>query len=220
MRSPGRQRLLATLDELGLRENTIVVFSSDHGPAPVLLGAKQESKEFSENMLGYGKHQQWEGGVRAPFIIRWPGRIETGRTDTTSVFSGMDWLPTLCAIAGITELPAQLDGEDVSDIWLGSPRGRGQTLFWKTSTSGQQVSLRDGHWKFHLDPKGQRGAHLYDLARDPSESDNVAAEHPEVVKRLLAKAHAWMAELPKTYEKNENQKPKKRDRQKGARPGK
>tara|TARA_Y100001934_G_scaffold11161_1_gene14250 strand:+ start:2762 stop:5602 length:2841 start_codon:yes stop_codon:yes gene_type:complete len=216
------KRLLVTLDDLGLRENTIVVFSSDHGPAPVLLGAKQESKEFSANMLGYagefrgGKHEQYEGGVRSPFIIRWPGRINAGQVDTTSVVSGMDWLPTLCSITGITDVPAQLDGEDVSDIWLGNSRDRGKPLFWKTSNPGQSGSLRDGIWKFHLNHRGQAGAYLYNLSRDPAESKNVAANRPEVTKRLETKLRNWIAELPTSYEKSNNKakkEKKKLDRQ-------
>ena len=105
-------KVLKTLDNLGIADNTIVVFSSDHGPAPVLLGAKKESKEFSANMLGYagglrgGKHEQYEGGLRVPFIVRWPGKVQADRTDSTSVISGLDWLPTLCSIAGITDIPA------------------------------------------------------------------------------------------------------------------
>ena len=216
------KRLLATLDELGLRENTIVVFSSDHGPAPVLLGAKKESKEHSENMLGYagefrgGKHEQYEGGVRAPFIIRWPGRIQAGHTDTSSVVSGMDWMPTLCRIAGITDLPKQLDGEDISDIWRGQSRERKTPLFWKTSTPNQSASMREGKWKLHLNHRGTKGVYLHDLSRDPSESRNVADQHPDVRKRLLAKLRGWMSELPKSYEKSDNKK-KKKDRQRKAR---
>ncbi len=188
----------------------------------MLLGAKQESKEFSANMLGYagefrgGKHEQYEGGVRSPFIIRWPGRINAGQVDTTSVVSGMDWLPTLCSITGITDVPAQLDGEDVSDIWLGNSRDRGKPLFWKTSNPGQSGSLRDGIWKFHLNHRGQAGAYLYNLSRDPAESKNVAANRPEVTKRLETKLRNWIAELPTSYEKSNNKakkEKKKLDRQ-------
>ena len=220
------KRLLATLDELGLRENTIVVFSSDHGPAPVLLGAKKESKEFSHNMLGYagefrgGKHEQYEGGVRAPFVIRWPGRIKADHTDTATVFSGMDWMPTLGRIAGITDLPEQLDGEDVSDIWLGKTRERIKPIFWKTSTTGQAASMRERNWKFHLNPRGGTGTSLYDLANDPSESNNVIANHPDVLKRLRTRLRTWMAELPTSYEKNDNKKDRKNNRQRKARPKK
>jgi len=73
-------RVLDTIDELGIRDNAIVVFSSDHGPAPVVAG-KKSARTYSNNMLGYagtlhgGKHEQYEGGIRVPFIIRWPDHV-------------------------------------------------------------------------------------------------------------------------------------------------
>jgi N-acetylgalactosamine-6-sulfatase len=202
-------RVLKAIDDLGIRDNTIVVFSSDHGPAPVLLGAKKESKEFSANMLGYagefrgGKHTQYEGGTRVPFIIRWPGKVKAGRVDSTNVCSFIDWMPTLCAIAGVDALPEQLDGEDVSDIWLGADRERSKPLFWKSSAVGSTPAMRDGKWKLHL-PRKQRGeVELYDLSADPSESNNVAEQHPDVVARLARKLRTWVAELPDQYEKRD-----------------
>lgn len=199
-------RVLKALNDLGLRENTIVVFSSDHGPAPVILG-KKGAREFSNNMLGYagrfrgGKHDQYEGGTRVPFIIRWPEKVKAGRVDTTNVCSFIDWLPTLCSIAGIEELPLQLDGEDVSDIWLGADRERTKPLFWKSSATGSTPAMRVGKWKLHL-PRKQRGKpELYDLSLDPSESNNIAEAHPEVVGRLGKSLRAWVAELPENYEK-------------------
>jgi len=200
-------RVLQTLDELGLRENTIVVFSSDHGPAPVLLGAKKESKEFSANMLGYagqlrgGKHEQYEGGVRVPFIIRWPGHVEAGRVDTKSVTSGLDWLPTLCAITGIEDFPGELDGEDVSQAWFGADRIRTSPLFWRVSSPGGSPSMRLGKWKFHDGNKRGKQPQLYDLMADPSESKNVAQQHPAVVKRLKTEVDAWVSDLPTEYKK-------------------
>ena len=199
-------RVLRTLDELGLRENTIVVFSSDHGPAPVILGQKG-ARKYSDNMVGYagryrgGKHEQYEGGTRVPFIIRWPGRVPAGRVDTASVVSFIDWLPTLSAIAGVKTLPEQLDGEDISAIWFGETRARQQPLFWKTSSPGGSPAMRLGNWKLHLNVRRGEKVELYDLAVDPSESHNVAAEHPEVTQRLTKQLRAWVAELPKTYEK-------------------
>lgn len=199
-------RLLKTLDELGLRENTIVVFSSDHGPAPVVLG-KQGTSKYSNNMLGYagqfrgGKHEQYEGGTRVPFIIRWPDKVEAGRVDTQNVCSFIDWLPTLCAIAGVDELPRPIDGEDISNIWFGADRERTTPLFWKTSAPGSTPAMRDGKWKLHL-PRKQRGEpELYDLSIDPSESNNVAAQHPDVMKALSRKIKAWVATLPAEYSK-------------------
>ncbi|MEM1295665.1 MAG: sulfatase-like hydrolase/transferase, partial [Verrucomicrobiota bacterium] len=211
----------AKIDELGLRENTIVVFSSDHGPAPVLLGNKKESKEFSQNMLGYagefrgGKHNQLEGGVRVPFVIRWPGVVKAGHTDETSVISGIDWMPTLSKIAGVEGMPAQVDGEDISDIWAGTMRERTKPLFWKTSSPGSSPAMREGSWKLHLPAKRGSGIELYDLSSDPAESRNVADQHPEVVADLKAKVERWVAELPDSYDKTEGKKEQKKKMKKG-----
>ena len=199
-------RVLEVIDELGLRENTIVIFSSDHGPAPIMLASKG-ARAFSKNMLGYagefrgGKHTQYEGGTRVPFIIRWPEHVTAGRVDTENVCSFIDWLPTLCAIAGIEELPEQLDGEDISDILLGADRQRTTPLFWKTSSPGGTPAMRDGDWKLHLGRRRGEGVELYDLSVDPSESNNVAEQHPEVVARLQKKLRTWVDELPQQYEK-------------------
>lgn len=202
-------RVLKALDELGLRENTIVVFSSDHGPAPVILG-KKGARKFSNNMLGYagqfrgGKHEQYEGGTRIPFIIRWPDKVKAGRVDTTNVCSFIDWLPTLCAIACIDELPSDLDGEDITDAWLGADRQRTKPLFWKVSSTGSAPAIRDGKWKLHLNRKRDKEVELYDLSTDPGESRNVAAENPKVVTRLRKQLRAWVAELPRQYEKTKD----------------
>ena len=199
-------RVLKTLDELGLRENTIVVFSSDHGPAPVVLG-KQGTTKYSNNMLGYagefrgGKHEQYEGGTRVPFIIRWPDKVSAGRVDTQSVCSFIDWMPTLCAIAGVDELPKVIDGEDISDIWFGSDHERTKPLFWKTSAPGSTPGMREGKWKLHLTRKQRGDPELYDLSIDPSESNNVAGQNPDVVKALSRKIKAWGATLPREYSK-------------------
>jgi len=195
-------RVLKTIDELGLRENTLFVFSSDHGPAPVILG-KKGHREFSKNMLGYagafrgGKHTQLEGGTRVPFIIRWPGHVPAGRVEAESVTSFIDWMPTLAAIAGIENLPDTLDGEDISDIWFGASRERSKPLFWKTSSTGGTPTMREGDWKFHMPRRGQ--AELYNLSTDPSESANLVDKHPKVAADLRAKLEAWAAELPKDY---------------------
>ena len=201
-------RVMAVLEELGLAENTIVVFSSDHGPAPVGLASKG-IREFSKNMLGYagefrgGKHTQFEGGVRVPFIIRWPEKVKAGHVDSVNVGSFIDWLPTLCSLAGIDALPKGLDGEDISDMWLGATRKRKTPLFWKTSATGGAPSMREGQWKLHLSRKQKGGDQLYNLQSDPSESKNVIDDFPEIATRMRKDVRRWVAELPESYVKKE-----------------
>jgi arylsulfatase A-like enzyme len=212
----GIGRLLKALDELGLRDSTIVVFSSDQGPAPVAipnkaakLPAAEKARRIEQqgDMLGYagelrgGKHGMYEGGVRVPFLIRWPGHVPAGRVDAKSVLGGIDWLPTLCSLTGIEIDAGDFDGEDVSEVWLGRERARTRPLFWKTNTVRSDVAIRDGNWKLFV-PTGNRGEiELYDLSVDRGESRNVAATYPSVVQELAAKVAAWKRTLPKDYVK-------------------
>lgn len=215
-------RVLKAIDELGIRNNTIVVFSSDHGPAPVLVGREKMGRKYSCNMLGYagefrgGKHTQFEGGIRVPFIIRWPGHVKAGRVDSESVTSFIDWMPTLSAIAGVEALPEKLDGEDISGIWLGKRRKRAKPLFWRVSAPKASPAIREGKWKLHLNTRRGQAVALYDLSADPSESRNVADRHPSVAAGLKAKLEAWTAGLPASYEKLGTGKEKKKDRKKAA----
>lgn len=198
-------RLLKRLDELGLRENTLVVFNSDQGCEMT----KCDEGGLCCNLMGCngpvrgGKHTNWEGGVRVPWIVRWPGHVPAGRTDEQSVISGADWLPTLCAITGVKINAADFDGEDASAAWLGlGPHVRTRPLFWKTSAPGSEAYIREGPWKLrHPTRKHGGDLELYDIDADPAETKNVAAQHSAIVKKLSAKLKAWVATLPKDYVK-------------------
>jgi N-acetylgalactosamine-6-sulfatase len=212
-------RLLAKLDELGLREKTIVVFSSDQGPAaPRDAGemppkkrrngnpADPEKESLRMNLVGYagefrgGKHRDYEGGVRVPFIVRWPGHVPAGRVDKDSVISGADWLPTLCSLTGTAGVPADLDGEDASKAWLGGTHVRSKPLFWKTNTANSDPAIRWQNWKFHGSNRKNGEVELYDLATDPGERKNLVGERPDVVSQLSAKLSDWTKSLPTTYD--------------------
>lgn len=214
-------RLLAKLDELGLRENTIVVFSSDQGPAPLdpdfkakknrtAQAAETDINDIRLNSMGDpgpfrgGKHQQYEGGVRIPFIVCWPGHAPAGRVDEQSVISGIDWLPTLCAITGTKIDLADFEGEDASRAWLGSTHVRTKPLLWKTSAPASNPAIRVGNWKLHGSNRPKGEVELYDLAADPGETNNLAAKEPKVVADLQARLAKWTATLPKEYEKGED----------------
>ncbi|MEI8290477.1 MAG: sulfatase-like hydrolase/transferase [Verrucomicrobiota bacterium] len=196
-------RLLKRIDELGLRENTIVVFNSDQGADMTKAGFGG----LHFNQMGYngpqrgGKHTNWEGGLDVPWIVRWPRHVPAGRVDQQSVISGADWLPTLCALTGIKINLNEFDGEDASAAWLGKgPHLRTKPLFWKTSAPGSDSFIREGQWKLrHPTRRNDGELELYDLADDPGESKNVAKQHPDIVQKLSSKVEEWVATLPKKY---------------------
>ena len=150
-----------------------------------------------------GKHGMYEGGVRVPWIVRWPARVPASRVDDKSVLSGVDWLPTLCAITGIAPQNTELDGEDTSAAWFGGSHVRTKPLFWKTSAPGSSAGIREGNWKL-IYPTRKNGGdlELYDIVADPAEANNLATQHPDIVQTLSAKAAAWVATLPKEYIKS------------------
>ena len=201
-------RILKRLDQLGLRENTIVVFSSDQGADMTKAGGGglRFNQMGSNGPQRGGKHTNWEGGLVVPWIVSWPGHVPADRIDTTSVISGADWLPTLCSITGIKISAADFDGEDVSSAWLGKgPQVRTKPLFWKTSATGSDSYIRDGQWKLARPTRKNGGElELFDLTTDPTETKNLVAQYPEVVKRLSAKLEAWVGTLPKEYAKTDD----------------
>jgi arylsulfatase A-like enzyme len=201
-------RILKSLDELGLRENTLVVFTSDNGPANCSNADddyKAKKERLHENMLGSAgqlrerKHSLHDGGIKVPFMIRWPGQVPVGKLNETSVIAGVDWLPTIAFLCGIKTDGNLLDGENVAAIWLGKQGDRKKDLFWKASRPQSPVAMRRDGWKLYLPYRGV--AELYDLRSDPSERKNVAAQNPQVWRLLTSFAEQWNSKLPKSYVK-------------------
>jgi arylsulfatase A-like enzyme len=185
--------VLALLDELGLAENTLVVFTSDNGAT--LLTEEVDVKFFnSVGELRGLKGSLYEGGIRVPCLVRWPGKTPAGTvTDFVSGFE--DWLPTLLAAAGAAELvPGDVDGISLLPTLLGQKQPERPFLYREFAGYGGQQSVRVGRWKAirqNLN-RGQRPrvvTELYDLQTDPGEEHNVAAEQPEVLARLEAILH-------------------------------
>jgi len=196
-------RLLEELERLGLADDTVVVFSADNGPEDYRIGNAANAGVGSTGPLRARKRSLYEGGVRTPLLVRWPGRVQAGRVDAESVLASADFLPTVCALAGVA-VPADLrpDGEDVGDILLGRPRPRRTALFWEwlfricgDEYVSPPLAVRDGRWKLLLTPDRRR-VELYDVPADPEEDSNVAAQHPDVVDRLAEAAVAWQRSLP------------------------
>jgi arylsulfatase A-like enzyme/lysophospholipase L1-like esterase len=192
-------RLLKKLDQLGLSKNTIVVFTSDQGPARNTLNklkANQVGDTTRANMMGWakglrgGKHEMYEGGVRIPFIVRWPGKVPVDAVNETSILSGLDFLPTLCHLTGTTYDKKEFEGLNVADVWLGKKRNPERFLYWKKQFP---VGLSK-NWKYHVNK--QTGDELYDLKSDPNETTNVIAKNPEKAASMLKSITAWDQSLP------------------------
>jgi arylsulfatase A-like enzyme len=206
----GIGRVLAALKDLKLEENTLVVFASDNGPEMVSARDKSIRPGVFGGYYNFGttddlrgrKRSLFEGGVRLPFIVRWPGHTPAGKENETTVISAADLLPTFCAAAGVS-LPAsyQGDGENVLSALEGKPEQRTKPLFWlwrNTKPSPDfwgNLAVRDGDWKLVM-TFDQSRIELHDLCKDRTETDNVAADHPEVVARLSKMALDWKATLP------------------------
>lgn len=209
--------VLEALDRLGLTENTLVIFSSDNGPARAKGKAELElnydtatgagwgiaaSKGITAGRKGY-KAALFEGGINVPFIARWPGKIAAGKVDDVSLISAVDLLPTFCELAG-AELPQSYTPDGVSQVAVlngGAAPAREKPLFWKIGGGKDSefhwanFAIVDAQWKLLTTADAKR-VELYDIAADPLEVKDVAAERPEVVKDLLAKIEAWKATLP------------------------
>jgi len=194
-------RLFAGLKECGLDDRTLVIFTSDNGPLPSFRGSRSGGLRGSKLSL-------YEGGLRMPFLVRWPGRAPSGRVDDRTVLSALDLFPTLCGLAGAPLPEAGFDGEDLSGALLGSATARRKPLFWEYGRNtnffafprilrdrSPNLALRDGNWKLLIDASGA-GAQLYDLAADPREELDRAAERPELTRRLSERVLSWRRSLP------------------------
>ncbi|MBD3266193.1 sulfatase-like hydrolase/transferase [bacterium] len=197
---------LDKLDALGLAENTIVIFSSDNGPEDIEIGNASHSGVGSTGPLRGRKRSIYEGGIRVPFIVRWPGKTPAGKIDQKSVIAGVDFIPTLCGLAGIA-VPnnLNLDGENRAAAFKGQPRQRTQPLMWEwryrifghVFHHSPMLAIRDKQWKLLMNPDRSR-VELYDIVRDPREMTNLAEKHPNIVKKLSSQVLDWQKELPKS----------------------
>ena len=196
-------RLLTFLDTEGLANNTMIIFSSDNGPEDYHIGNASNAGMGSPGPLRARKRSLYEGGIRTPLVVRWPGKVPAGRVEETAVLSAVDLLPTVTRLAGLNRPDQDLDGEDVSDILLGKSRARGRPIHWewRGGVAGNlnycppRLAVRDGRWKLFCDFDGAN-VQLYDIPADPEERIDRAADYPDVVARLKEKALAWKKTLP------------------------
>lgn len=198
-------RLLGRLDELGIADDTIVVYLTDNGGSPCNYG--------DNTPLHGSKYTLWEGGIRVPYLVRWPGGGWSGGRIVDAPVSSLDLLPTLVGAAGAApEIVEQSDGVDLGPVLAGADGDhdrvlRDRVLHWDCDF---QWAVRAGDLKLRwcdgesLRAEGIRtveraepghGTSLYDLRNDPGEQHDLAAERPDEVARLTALHHDWVASL-------------------------
>ena len=209
-------RIIAALEKAGMLENTIIVFSSDNG-GPLGNGA-------TNGTLRGGKGSLYEGGVRAAAFVAWPGRIK-GNSDINEPLHMIDWYPTLIKRAGGSlEQKLPLDGKDIWPVLTEGKKSPHEEILFNVTPNGG--ALRKANWKLVLngnakdDPDGKKAAkgkkdaefiELFDLAKDPSEKTNLAAQEPERVRELRARLESYAKEAipPKAAPKGKDfQSPK------------
>ncbi len=189
----GVGQVLDLLEELGIDENTVVMFTSDNGPH---REGGHDPDFFNSNgpFSGY-KRDLTDGGIRVPFLVRWPGKVAAG-TESDLISAHWDFLPTACDIAGI-EAPDALDGISMLPTLLGKPgeQKRHDYLYWEFFERGGKRAVRMGEWKaiqldVHQDANSPIA--LHNIEDDPAEQNDLAADHPEVIERvkaIFAEAH-------------------------------
>lgn len=172
-------KLLQALDDTGQTKNTIVMFLSDNGG----------SGNGGNAPLKGSKGTMWEGGLRVPFLIRWPGRVPPGRV-TDEFLTSLEIMPTLLSATGAA-LPAsvKLDGFDMLPVLRGEQPSPRTEMFWQRRSD---KAARVGDWKWVDSAKGQG---LFDLRTDLGETKDLSSQQPEVAAKLKARFEAWQAEM-------------------------
>lgn len=177
-------QIMKTLEDLGIAENTIVMFASDNGPHKE-GGADPDFFNSNGGLKGY-KRDLYEGGIRSPFLAVWKGKIAPG-TSSDHISAFWDVMPTVAEAAGV-ELTNATDGISFLPTLLGQEgQKEHEYLYWEFHEKGGRLAVRLGDWKgiiYNVSKKVPNDFELYDLSKDPSETNNVAKDHPELEKKI------------------------------------
>ncbi len=184
----GIGRILDQLDELGLSDNTLVVFCADNGPSAEITSYGLPGARISAGPLKEHKFSTHEGGIRVPFLARWPGKIPAGKVRHESAIT-MDLMPTFLQACNITPSAGhEMHGISILPLLMDRPFERTGSLHWETQ---HNMAVRKGNWKlvhqFWMDRP-----YLYNLADDIGEQHDVAEKHPDIVAELQAAHKEWL----------------------------
>jgi len=170
--------IMKALDDEHLANQTIVIFTNDNG-----------GERYSDNGgLAKGKSTLWEGGIRVPAFVRWPGKIKPGII-TQQVAITMDWTKTILSAGGAkAHKDFLLDGINLLPILTGEKKNLERTFYWRTFQRSRQKAIRDGNWKYLQDAEGE---YLFNMIADPGEKNDVKAGEETLFKRLKQKYADW-----------------------------
>ncbi len=195
-------KVIDHLDESGLRENTLIIYFSDHGHS---VEERTFSGGGSSGDFRGHKFTLWEGGIRVPCIVSWPGHIPQNAVRNQTAVS-IDWMPTIAQYCRIKPLEHKIDGKSIVSI-IESPDAPSphKVIHWQTS-GGKQWAVREGDWKLvHNGPatdyKGRKlpkaEDFLSNIAVDSTETNNIASSNPDIVRRLTNLHQNWLSQIQK-----------------------
>lgn len=183
-------QIVQELKAAGVYDNTIIIFSSDNGASNEggADGPFFDSNGPFKSEYGWGKGFLYEGGIREPFIVSWPGKIKPG-TRSDLITATWDFMPTVCQIANLSA-PKNIDGISILPTLLGNQEKQVKHpfLYWEFPQYGGQQAVRVGKWKgirFNMQ-EGNMKIKLFDLEKDIKEQQDIAEQHPDIVKKIEA----------------------------------
>lgn len=200
-------RVLNTLDDLQLAENTMVVLASDNGPTD--WPRYYEQFYWPPGSTGPFRGRKWslyEGGIRMPLIVRWPGQVKAGSVNDTTVVHSCDLFPTFCAMAGVPAPPADFDGVDMSRAFYGEQYARKGPVYWEYGRDDRylqpgnprfrspNLAMREGKWKLLVNADGS-DPQLYNLKTDHAETTSLREQYPDRARRMADKVRGWRRTL-------------------------
>ena len=199
-------RVLGTLKEMGLDNDTIVVFASDHGATFEVMQKGTTAKLDSNKPFRGQKRQLWEGGMRVPGIVRWPGKVPAGIV-SHEVVHMCDLFPTFLSAADVPVDSAwKIDGANMLDVWQGKSKAPDRILFWEWDEEGaKQLAAMHGNLK--LVATGGNKPELFDVEADPAERITLHAVHPDELKKLEKALDNWYATMSDAAKQRRNRNP-------------
>lgn len=180
-------RLITELNRLNILDNTLIVFTSDNGPSAELNSYGLPGAKISRGPLNGHKFSMYEGGIRVPFIAVWPGKIPKG-TERSEIAVTMDLMPTILEAVGGKTQHSELDGISLMPLFTNQSYQRYQSLHWENIYN---MAVIQGEWKL-VHQFWEPEPHLFHLAKDITEKNDLAKENPSMVKELMAAHENWV----------------------------